>query len=82
MPTLTLPLRHCKQATAIACRLLFESGAERCCPGSSVAGAIGCQRSVGSIGGPYIVAPVVRPLTTCDGLDELSFRRPVLSWVR
>jgi hypothetical protein len=49
--TLTLPLRHCTQATAIACRRFLGSGAARCWPGSSVAGAMGCHRSVGSMGG-------------------------------
>ena len=48
-PTLALPLRHWRQATAIACRLFRGSGAERFCPGSPEAGAIGCHRSVGSM---------------------------------
>jgi hypothetical protein len=48
--TLTLPLRHCTQATAIACRRFLGSGAARCWPCSSVAGAMGCHRSVGSMG--------------------------------
>ena len=47
--TLALPLRHCTHATATACRLFLLSGAARCSPGSSEAGAIACHRSGRSI---------------------------------
>jgi hypothetical protein len=47
--TLALPLRHGRHATAIACLFFFAYGTARCCPGTSEAGAIFCQRSMESM---------------------------------